>query len=315
MTIYSRHKAGWYNVLRHHEDVPSYSIRLLDGGRWYCIDQPNEKIEELEKVMNELDLDDPVTDLSLPVLDEEEVANNLLEGLGSNIEHGPSIIDKENPDPANPSLLPMQKDRDNLSETMFLREPTEEQCLEAYLSIPEHDNQNIFEFHKSLEQQYPTLCEMKQIKILIRRLAINLGNLALLRLRNPRPRVLIQEVEKLEDQILLQMEQGYAEVEELNKDQREALMRLEVDLARTIQMYQDQKRQIIKAAEPVIPGLAKNMHNLGSRPGIACAPASTPKLPMAETNAGSSQKPAGHETNNEDTLQLDTTKTPAEKNQ
>ena len=46
MTIYSRHKAGWYNVLRSHEDVPAYSVRLLDGGRWYCIDHPNEKIDD-----------------------------------------------------------------------------------------------------------------------------------------------------------------------------------------------------------------------------------------------------------------------------
>ena len=316
MTIYSRHKAGWYNVLRSHEDVPAYSVRLLDGGRWYCIDHPNEKIDDLEKIMDELELVDPVTDLSLPVLEgEEEIMNSPLGGLESSIDYGPSIIDKENPDPANPFLLPVQKDKDNLSETMFLREPSEEQCLEAYLSLPTQDNQNIFEFHKSIEQQHPTLCEMKQIKILIRRLAINLGNLALLRIRNPRPRILIQEVEKLETQILLQLEQGYAEIEALNKNQGEALIRLERDLARTIQIYQDQKRQVIKAAEPVVPGMVKNMHSPGSKPSIALAPSSTPKLSLTGTSASLHQQPAGHETNNADTTLLNTTKTLASKNQ
>ena len=52
LTIYSRHKGRWFNVLRLSDTVPVYSIKLMDGGQWYCISHSQDKDEGLEEIMN-----------------------------------------------------------------------------------------------------------------------------------------------------------------------------------------------------------------------------------------------------------------------
>ena len=284
LTIYSKHKAGWFNVLRLNDTVPVYSIKLLDGGRWYCINHPQDKDEGLEEAMTDFKASEPHMDLSIPVLEGEvEVIHTDQDPEILGTQSKPSIIGKEDSSMANLPYLPRPMDTDNNFDMMLPQDSDEHQCLEAYLSLPKNDSVNIFEFHRSIEERYPSIVDLSQIKTLTRGLVNNLGALALLRLRNPRPRNLIKGIDENEANILLQIEEAFSKIETQNKEHEEEVARLETDLARTIQIYQEQKHQVIKAAEPVTPQPGKNLPE--SAPQHNIIPSSTPLAPPAPTFA------------------------------
>ena len=239
LQIHSKHSQAWFNVLRPGEDIPEHSIRLCNGGRWYRINGPGEWIPDLEESLEASTTTIAPTHTTLPVIDEDNT-ETLDPTIVTQITHN-----KPNPTPET-TINPGSTDTGFPLSVI----PTGDQCQDTYLQLPTNPGQNLLLIAESISQHYVSLNGIKALRPPIGDLALNLGELILLRLQNPRPRRPLQNIDRHETAILQQMKHIYDKIEQENPDNRQLIQELGSEIKKIIATYHQQKKQAIALAEP-----------------------------------------------------------------
>ena len=239
LQIHSKHSQAWFNVLRPGEDIPEHSIRLCNGGRWYRINGPGEWIPDLEESLEASTTTIAPTHTTLPIIDEDNT-ETLDPTIVTQITHN-----KPNPTPET-TINPGSTDTGFPLSVI----PTGDQCQDTYLQLPTNPGQNLLLIAESISQHYVSLNGIKALRPPIGDLALNLGELILLRLQNPRPRRPLQNIDRHETAILQQMKHIYDKIEQENPDNRQLIQELGSEIKKIIATYHQQKKQAIALAEP-----------------------------------------------------------------
>ena len=247
LQIYSKHNKGWFNVLHPGEDLPEHSIQLCNGGRWYQISGPGEWIPGLEESLEASTASiAPVND-TLPTLEDFMDPEDVLQ---------PAPIDSvtinqgAHANPEQPTITPQRQDRSNTQYPLNMI-PTGDQCQDAYDQLPTTSDEDILRAAEDMPQKYPTLDGITVLRPPIGDLALNLGELMLLRLNNPRPRGLLQDIDQRETALFQQIEHVFNLIGQKNTNQPELVKKLGNELGRITTLYGQQKTRAIGIAEPV----------------------------------------------------------------
>ena len=246
LQIHSKHSQAWFNVLRPGEDVPEHSIQLCNGGRWYRISGPDEWIPDLEQSLEVSTADIALTHTTLPVMEEDD-----------DLTMDDTLVTQTTSD--KPKILPevtegitptTQAQAPNNNEFPSFITPTGDQCQDTYLQLPSNPGHNLLLIAESISQIYNSLHGIKALRPPIGNLALNLGELILLRLQNPRPRRPLQDIDKHESAILQQMRHIYDKIKQENPQDQKLVQELGNEIEKIAVMYHQQKKQAIALAEP-----------------------------------------------------------------
>ena len=247
LQIYSKHNKGWFNVLHPGEDLPKHSIQLCNGGRWYQISGPGEWIPDLEASLEASTASiAPVND-TLPTLEDVMESEDILSIASfdsATINQGVST------DPEQPALTFQRQDHSTNQGPLNMI-PTGDQCQDAYDQLPTTSDEDILRAAEDMPQQYPTLDGINILRPPIGDLALNLGELMLLRLNNPRQRRPLQDIDQRETALFQQIDHIFDMIEQKNPSHPDLVKELGNELRRITTLYGQQKTRAIAIAEPV----------------------------------------------------------------